>query len=83
MASHMGIAWSKVGSVSVGVRAFESTGIYPFNWNRVPEYFFSISDTIETVTSMQIAPPNVVPVCVTSTSVTNSKSVTWGVLVSP
>ena len=36
---------------------------------------FYISDTIETVTSMQTAPPKVAPVCVTSTAVTNSQNV--------
>jgi len=44
----------------------------PFNRNIVPEYLFSISDTSKTVTSMEISPPNMVPVCVPSTSVTKS-----------
>jgi hypothetical protein len=37
----IGIAWNK----AVDVSAFESTGIYPLNCNRGPEYFFPIHDT--------------------------------------
>jgi len=48
MARLIGLAWNKVASVGVGVSAVESTGIYPFNHNRVPEYWFLISDTSET-----------------------------------
>jgi hypothetical protein len=54
----LGFAWSKFASVGVSVSAFESTGIYPFNRNRVPKYAFSISDTSENITSMETAPPN-------------------------
>jgi hypothetical protein len=54
----LGFAWSKVASVDVSVSAFESTGIYPFNCNRVPKYVFSISDTSENMTSVERAPPN-------------------------
>ena len=35
---------------------FESSGIYPFNCNKVPEYLFSISDTSENINSMEISP---------------------------
>jgi hypothetical protein len=41
----IGVAWNRAASVGVGASAFESTGIYPLNFNRVPEHFFSISDT--------------------------------------
>jgi hypothetical protein len=41
-------AWNKAASIGVDVNAFESTGIYPSIRNRVPEYFFSISDTSKT-----------------------------------
>ena len=54
----LGFAWSKVASVGVPVSAFESTGVYPFDRNRVPKYVFSISDTSENITSMEIALPN-------------------------
>jgi len=40
-----GFAWIKAVSAGVGISAFESTGICPFNRNSVPEYLFSISDT--------------------------------------
>ena len=36
---------------------------------------FSISDTGETIISMERAPPNMTVVCVTTTSVTNSQNV--------
>jgi hypothetical protein len=61
--------------VALGVIAFESTGIYLFNCNRVPKYFSSISDISETITSMERAPSNMTVVCVPTTSVTNSQNV--------
>jgi len=67
-----GFAWSKVASVGFDVSAFECTGIYLFNRNKVPLYLFSISETSETITSMETAPPNMALICVPSTSVTNS-----------
>jgi hypothetical protein len=73
MARFVGFAWSAATSVCVGVSAFDSTDIYPFSRNRVPEYLFSISYTNETVTSMEVARPNMDPVFVHSTSVTNSQ----------
>ena len=75
MAHLIGFAWSKAVSVCVGVSTFESTGIYPFNPNEVPEYIFSSPDTSETITSMERAPPNMAPVCVISTSVTTLQNV--------
>jgi hypothetical protein len=48
-----GFDWSNVASVGVVVSAADSTGIYPFNRNRVPEYLFSISGNSETVSSME------------------------------
>jgi hypothetical protein len=36
MARLIGFAWSKAVSVGVGLSAFESTGIYSFNRNKVP-----------------------------------------------
>jgi hypothetical protein len=59
--------------VGLVVGTFDSVGIYPFNRNRVPEYFFSISGTSGIITSMENAPPNMTVVCISSTSVTNSK----------
>ena len=41
---------------------------------RVPEYLFPISDTSETITSMETAHPNMALVCVPSVAVTNSQS---------
>jgi hypothetical protein len=38
----------------------------------VPEYFFSIPDTRETVTFMETAPPDMAPICAYCTSGTNS-----------
>lgn len=71
----VGFAWSTAASVCVGVSAFDSSDIYPFNRNRVPEYLFSVSYTNETVTSMEIACPNMASVFVPATSVTNSQNV--------
>jgi hypothetical protein len=48
-----GLAWSKVTSVGVVVSAFESTGIYPFNCKKVPEYLFSNSYTNEIINPME------------------------------
>jgi hypothetical protein len=67
MARLTGFAWSKAASVCVGVSAFESTGIYLWNVNRMPEYF-SISDTGQTITSVATERPNMAPVGVASTS---------------
>ena len=66
MALLIWFAWNNVASVRAGVSAFRSTA-------RVLEYMFSISDTSETITSMDTAPPNMVTVCVTSISVINSE----------
>jgi hypothetical protein len=41
----------------------------------VPEYFFSNSDTSETVTFMKKTPPDMAPICAPSTSGTNSQNV--------
>jgi hypothetical protein len=48
--------------MGVDIRAFESTDIFPLNRIRVPEFFFSISDTSENVTFMEKAPPDMAPV---------------------
>jgi hypothetical protein len=48
----IGFSWNK----GVGVSGFESTDVYPFNCNKVPEYLFSISDTSENINPMEISP---------------------------
>jgi hypothetical protein len=40
----------------------------------VPEYLLSIYDNSKTVTSVETSPPNMVAVCVTSTSITKSQN---------
>ena len=65
-------ALSKAVSVEVGVSLYESTGMYPFNGNRVLEYLVSISDTSETKPSMETASPNTTHVGVDSTKLTNA-----------
>jgi hypothetical protein len=74
MAHLIMFAWNKAAAVGVDVSAFESTGIYPLNSNRVREYFFSDSDTSETVTIVETAPPDMTQICASSTSETNSQS---------
>jgi hypothetical protein len=64
---------SKFTSVSECVSDFESTGMYPFNSNRVPEYLFSINDVSENINSMETAPLSMAIVCVTSVSITISQ----------
>jgi hypothetical protein len=71
----IGFAWNKATSIGVHISAFESTGTYPLNRNRVPEYFASISDTSETVTFMETAPPDMAPICALSTLGNNSQNV--------
>ena len=71
----IGFAWSKVASMGVDVNVVESTCIYPLNRKRLPEYFTSIYDTSETVTSTETAPPDMYLICATSTSGTNSQNV--------
>jgi hypothetical protein len=71
----IGFAWNKAVSMGVDVSAVESTGTYSLNRNRVPEYFFSISDTSETVTFMEKAPPHMAPICAPYTSGTNPQNV--------
>jgi hypothetical protein len=39
--------------MGVGVSVFESTGIYPVNCNKVPEYLFPNSDTSENINPME------------------------------
>ena len=75
MAPITGNARSKAASVSVGVNVLASMCNYSSNRNRMPEYFFSVSDSSETTTSMETAPPNMAPICVPSTSGTNSENV--------
>jgi hypothetical protein len=77
MARRIGFVWNKAASMGLDVSAFESMGIYALNRTRVPEYFFSISDTNKTVTFMETAPPDMAPTCALSTSGTNSQSVTY------
>jgi hypothetical protein len=72
MARLIRFAWKKAASTD---DAFESTGVCPFNRNRVPEYFFSISDTSGIVTFMETAPADMAPICELSTSGTNSQNV--------
>jgi hypothetical protein len=75
MARLMGFAWNKAASMSDDVNAFESTGIYPLNRNRVPEYLLSISHTRENVTFMETTTPDMAPICAPSTSGTNPQNV--------
>jgi hypothetical protein len=70
----IGFGWSRGASMSVGVSAFQSRGIYPFNCNKVPEYLFSISDTSENITYMETTPANMAVLRVPSTTVTNSQN---------
>ena len=56
-------------------KCLESTAICTFSRNRVPEHFFSISDTSATVTCMETAPPYMALVCVASSSVTKFQNV--------
>jgi hypothetical protein len=78
MAHLIGFAWNKTASMGVDVSAVESTDIYPLNNNTVPEYFFFISDTSESVTFMERAPPDMAPICAPSTSGTNSQPTSEG-----
>jgi hypothetical protein len=71
----IGFAWNIAASTGVDVGVFEPTGIYPLNRNRVPEYFFSIYQTNETATFMKTAPPDMAPICASSTSGTNCQNV--------
>jgi hypothetical protein len=61
--------------MGVDVSAFDSAGIYPLSRKRVPEYFFSISGTNETVEFMETAPAGMAPVCASSASGSNSQNV--------
>jgi hypothetical protein len=68
-----GFVWSTFASVGGCVSDFESTGMYNFNSNTVPEYLFSINDASESIISMETAPLSMANVCVTSISVTLSQ----------
>jgi hypothetical protein len=50
-----------------------SQRVFSLSTGSVPEYLFSVSDTSETITSMETAPPNMALVCVPSVAVTNSQ----------
>jgi hypothetical protein len=69
------VSWNKAASMDIDVSVLESTSIYPSNRNRVPEYFFSISDTSETVTFMETAPPDMAPICAPSASGIDSQNI--------
>jgi hypothetical protein len=58
----IGFAWNNAPSMGVDVSAFESTGTYSLNRNRVPEYLFFISNTGETVTFVETSPPHIAPI---------------------
>jgi hypothetical protein len=75
MARLVGFAWHKAASMGFDISAFVSTNIYPSNRNRVPEYFFSIYETRETVTFMKTAPPDMAPIFTPSTAGTNYQNV--------
>lgn len=70
MARLIGFAWSTFDSVSGCISDFESTGMYPFNSNIAPEYFFSINDASGSINSMEATPPCMAIVCVNSIPVT-------------
>lgn len=42
----IGKAWGKAASVSNGIAALKSCGIYPYDPNAIPEHYFSLSDTL-------------------------------------
>jgi len=67
--------------VGVGVSAFESTGIYRLNGNRIPEYF-SISDSGKTITYVATTRRNVAAVVVASASWTSSQNA-WSISAEP
>ena len=69
----IGFVWSTFVSVSGFVSDFESTGMYPFNSNRIPKCLFSINDASESTNSMETAPPSMTIICVTSISITISQ----------
>jgi hypothetical protein len=75
MARTIEFPWKKAAFMGADISAFEPTGTYPLNRKRVLEYFFSISDTSETVTFMETAPLDMVPICAPSTSGINSQNV--------
>jgi hypothetical protein len=70
MACFIGFANSKFVSVGVGVSVLNQR-VFILPTARE----LSISDTSETITSMEEVPPNMVLGCVHSTSVTNSQNV--------
>jgi hypothetical protein len=75
IASLIEFAWSKVAAVGDDVSAFERTRIYPFNSHKASKYFFSNSDTCETMTFMETAHPNMAMLRMPSSSVTDSQNV--------
>jgi hypothetical protein len=76
MARLSGFVWRICGSVGVGGSAFELTGIYSSNRNRVPKYIYIfVSDTSRTITCMDNATLYMAVVGLPSTSVTNSQNV--------
>jgi hypothetical protein len=62
MARFSGFAWNKAASMGADISAFESMGTFPLNRIIVPEYFFSISDTSDTVPFTEKAPPDMAPI---------------------
>lgn len=71
MVRFIGFAWSNFASVALGLSAFESTGIYLFNGNGVPEYCPPFLIPVK----KERAPPNMTVVFVTTTSGTKPQNV--------
>lgn len=42
----IGKAWSKTASISNGISALKSTGIYPYDSNAIPDSFFALFDAL-------------------------------------
>lgn len=40
----IGNAWKRAATVQNAISGFDATGIYPFNRNKIPDYFFEIHD---------------------------------------
>lgn len=54
----IGKAWGKAATVSNGVSALKSCGIFPFDPSAIPDHYFSLSDSLQEQNLMEIATQN-------------------------
>lgn len=75
----IGKAWGKAASISNGVSALRSTGIFPYDPSTIPEHYFSLSDALHEQNLIEFDEENIADnnrIQITSTNVINDVPIT-------